>query len=222
MSITVIEPATSTDLTVKETIQTQLGLAVGTDDEIFDQLIAAASDFIVDYTQRKFARERWEELVPGYNTNWLQVSLTPINSINSIMVDNTTITDFIIEDPDAGLIFREVGWQTSQSFHKAIVRHPLTRSELPRFKVNYYGGYVLPSFATGTIDLPNSINQACVDLVRTWYGKVKDNIGDDVKQIKIGDYAISYDTIGAGSEDPNALGIPPTVLAKIRSYRRVV
>lgn len=219
MTITVTAPASSTKLTTIAAVQLQLGIAIGIDDELIDQLIATASDFIAEYTSRKFARERWTEIVPAYNSNWLQLTLTPIESINSIAVNGTVITDYLIEEPDAGLLFREIGWTSSLSFSRSISPHPLSRSSLPRFTVDYYGGYVLPSFTVGDINLPATISQACIDLVRDWYERLKSDVGDNVKQIKIGDYSISYDTELLGSE---SLGVSPKILAKLRSWRRQV
>ncbi len=220
MSKTILQAASSTNLTTKEIVQTQLNFAVGVDDEIFDQLIDAASSFITSYTDRQFAREQWSELVPGYNGNWLQLTLTPIDSVDSVALNGTVFTDFIIEDEESGLLFREKGWESSLSFGRGIEVHPLARSSLPRFKVDYFGGYVLPSFVSGVVNLPGVIQQACVDLVRIWYAQLKDNLPANTKQIKIGDYTISF-----GDEIPSngsLLGVPASILAKLRPWRRMI
>lgn len=217
MSITVLEPALSFDLTVKEVVQAQLELSVGTDDSIINRLISAASSFIVEYTQRQFAREKWQELLPAYDTNWLQLNLTPIETISSVAVNGAVITDFIIEDAKAGLLFREKGWLSSLSFHRGITRHQLANSSLPRYKVEYFGGYVLSSHS-GTANLPAVIEQAAVDLVAGWYRKIKDGLSDNVKQVKIGDYTISFDS-DTGKE---ALGVSASILMKLRPWRRIV
>ena len=96
----------------------------------------------------------------------------------------------------------------------------MSRSSLPRYKVDYYGGYVLPSFETGVINLPKSIKQACVDLVRIWYKTVTDNLPSNTKQIKIGDYSISFGE--DGNSDVNNLGVPADILIKLRPWRRMV
>jgi hypothetical protein len=217
MSITILTPATSFDLTTTAIVQAQMDL-VGVDNALFDELVTAASQFIVDYTKREWAREKIEELVPGFNDNWLTLTRTQIESINSISLNGDVITDFIIEEREGGILFREVGWIASRSSRQFIERHPIAGSELPRYKIDYWGGYVLPSH-TGTVNLPASIIQAANELVRIWYNETKNNASGSIERIKVGDYSITFDN--ESDFENGEIGIPGTVLAKLRNWRRI-
>lgn len=223
--ITVITPADSTALTLASTIQGHIGLDPGTDEQLFDDLIQSASDFIVEYTHRSFARQTIIELLAGEGQQGLILELTPIVSVTAIINNNNPITDFIIEDRDAGLLLRERGWDWSPSVGfgpNGVGGHTIPRTNYPKFNVEYTGGYILPTFNAGTPNLPKSIEQICIDIVRLWYGPLKDGLkpgSGPVEQIKVGDYSIKY---GSGSSSNEDMGLPPEILIRLNTWRRCI
>ncbi len=223
MSFKVITPAESTALATALTIQGQLGLEPGTDQQLLSELIQSASDFMVEYTHRSFAQQTVQELLSGYGTSRLMLDLNPIVSVTSILNNNNPITDFTIEDEEGGILFRERGWEWAVGVGWGIQNHVIPRTEVPKFLVDYIGGYVLPSFSTGIRNLPRSLEQICIDLVRIWYGEIKANLAPGsgpVEQIKVGDYSIKYaSSTSAGGED---LGIPNAILVRLNNWRRII
>jgi hypothetical protein len=153
VSLTVTTPAASLRLTTRDTIKQKLGLSATTDDDLFDALILRASDAIVRWVHRPFAREAYTEMLGGFGEVYLMLARTPIVMVSAVLYDSTPITDYAIEDADAGTLYRQLGWfWTAQVVAGLVgkqrwpsVGDPLPRQEEPRFQANYFAGYVLPS-----------------------------------------------------------------------------
>lgn len=220
MSLVVVTPAESTNLTTTLLVQTKLGL-VGVDDTIFDGLVAAASDFVMKYINHFLPAEEVTETIPGYDNNVLMLSRTPIVSVSAISFYGDVITDFTIEDADAGILWRDRGWDAVVGWSNSVQHHVLPNSSAPKWSVTYTGGFVLPSFNPPAVStLPASLQQAVEELIRVWYVEIKSNLPLNVTGVKVGDYSISFDHNGAFNV--LELGVPQNVLLLLRPFKRIV
>jgi hypothetical protein len=113
MSVTVIEPATVTALTTLDRVRRELGIVADTDDLILDDLITRASSAIARETRRVFGIETVTETLDGSGTRLLGLSRTPILEITEVTEDSAEITDYLIEDDEAGALYRAAGWGRS-------------------------------------------------------------------------------------------------------------
>lgn len=157
--LTVTTPAGSRRLTRKENVKREMpDVPAASDDAFLDSLVDAASSAVERFVHGgnprvpRFPRQVLSETLPGYAEVWLTVERTPIVSIAAILYDSTPITDFLLDDPEAGMIYRQVGWYwTAQVFGGLVAKQrwpgigdPLPRQEEPRFTVNYTAGYLVP------------------------------------------------------------------------------
>lgn len=153
MAISVTTPATTRRLTRVEHVLAEIAIPP-TDHELIASLIDQASAAIERHCQRTFGREVVLETARAYGDNHLQLSRTPIVAVASVLFDGTdVILDYLVEDRDAGLLYRRAGWLSTASFHPGLTGrqrwpgwgHPLPDSEEARFSATYTGGYILPS-----------------------------------------------------------------------------
>jgi len=95
----VLVPATSKQLTTLEMAYDFLGISsdAGADAQL-NFLIGVASDIIAGYCGREFALQKYEEKLPGYGTNKLLLSVTPIKNIESVTVDGLPVDDYEAAD----------------------------------------------------------------------------------------------------------------------------
>ena len=140
-------------------------------------------------TGRIFAQERVVETLEGYGDVHLLLSRTPIVTVHGITVDSDPLSDFTIKDNAAGVLHREAGWAWSSGIWWGAGQTRITGSEVPKFAVDYTGGWILPSNA-GTRDLPEDIEAAAVELVR--FLRDRPGEGGAIKQETIGDYSVTY------------------------------
>jgi hypothetical protein len=143
MALTLTSPAQTTALTSLGAVQRALG--VGAEAEpLLTPLIAAASAAIVRFCGRTFARAVYSETPPGYGDLLLMLSATPVVALASVTLDGAPITDALIEDADAGLLYRRDGWVWTAGRGWNLTEYVVPRSELPSFAVAYTAGYLLP------------------------------------------------------------------------------
>jgi len=155
--LTILTQPSSTDLTTLAKVKQDLGITNTTSDALLSDLISQISDEIVRFTQRSFAKSIFRETLAGFGGRNLVLKKTPVLAVSQILLDDGPITDSRIEDPDAGILQRDLGWVwTAGSILGSSLgfrRHGLTQtlvgfvpanSELPRFQVDYTAGYSLP------------------------------------------------------------------------------
>lgn len=221
--IEILEAAESKQLVSLTDLKTALEITTSDDDDLLNLLLDAASQTIVDYTGREFARERVLETLPGYGDTNLLLSRAYVDTINSVLHSGEAIVDFIISDAEAGILYRARAWDWTAGIGFSLTARPIAGTEEPRFAINYYGGYWLSSF-TGTKpdeakDLPASIAQACIDTVHLWYTQRKSDIVAGTESIRIGDYSVKYGSNNGSSGTNNAL--PTSVLGLLERWRRI-
>lgn len=212
MAVTVVTPADSRDLTTVHEVKEGLGL--DQDDETHDQfigrLIGQASGAIERWTGRPFARETVKETLAGVGRVDLVLSRTPIISVASVTIDGDVVTDFSIRDAEAGILFRESGWPTSEIRGHNIASY-LTGETKDTIEVQYEGGYDLPG-SEGSFDptLPADVERACIETVKAWF-MARDR-DPALASEKVGDF-------WAASYKPGEL--PDSAKALLRPWRRL-
>lgn len=151
MSLTVTTPAPTVLLTTRARVAQEIEVSVS-DQAIVDRLIRDVSAAIVRWCHRPFHREAVTETLPGYGDLHLQLSRTPIAAVSQVLFESSSITDYSIESPMEGTLYRAIGWAWTAQFAPGLSgrqRWPgfgaaMPRSEEPDFSVAYTGGYILP------------------------------------------------------------------------------
>lgn len=185
----VVTPATNFQLTTLGAVKGELEISVDTYDAIFTSLIDRASKMIVGECGRPFAYQTYRETLPGYGDYRLMLSRTPIVGTPTILCDSEAITDFVVEERDAGFLWRKTGWKWTVAPGWHITWAPVAGSEDLKFIVSYNAGYVLPG-DVGTRTLPEDIEQACIQAVKAWFLARKRD--PRIESESIGDYQVKY------------------------------
>lgn len=184
--IEVVNPAINTKLTTVDAVLSEIGDA---DAILIDNMIQQASDFIQRYCNRIFAKQIYRETVAGYGTQRLILSRIPILQVLSIIADNEVITDYVVEDANAGILYRRRGWQWTPAIGWHIVSYPLPNTEAMLYTVEYIAGFVLPDQTDRT--LPGDVERACIELVKVWYNDLSRDAR--ISSERIGDYQVTYE-----------------------------
>jgi hypothetical protein len=209
--LTVLEPATTHDLTTLDTLKQDLGIETNDQDDQLRRVIRSASSAIADYTNRVWGMERvQEDFLPERCTfrNWnglvfpgIQLKRTPIIEIESITDwggDLLVAADYQV-DMASGVIYRL--WDDAFGAWYA-----------PPTQIVYSAGYELLD------SLPDAIEQACLDLCRTrWASRGRDPMvrSIDIPGVKRVDYWVG--SIGGDGGNP---AIPPQVAGLLDRYIR--
>lgn len=174
MGLTVTSISPVRRLTTRARVKAELGVNVTTWDPIFDGLIDEASDAIVRYCNRPFAREVYSESLGGTGLIHLMLRRTPIITVSSVTFDLTPITDYAIEEADEGLLYRRLGWVDTRQRYIGIGARgkwmdwgqPIQGESEPLYVVAYTAGYLLPeqniidSVTVSAANADNSFNDS--------------------------------------------------------------
>lgn len=216
--LTVTTAADATNLVTLAEVKSKLRLTGTEEDALLAALIAEASQACCDHVGRPIARQRYTETVKAYDLIELQLSRFPIDTDEEVTVtiDGGAVTDFSIEDAEAGILLREVGWPWSGSLSGIDFRAP--DSEVPTVTVVYTAGWGVPSQVApaGSLTLPASIARACFETVKEWWLRDQRDpaiTGRNVPQAG-GAAAVSY-----APPSTELLALPPVALALLRPYR---
>jgi hypothetical protein len=202
VTVTVITPADSHDLTSIEAVKLELGITDTTEDEKLRAWIHQASGAIEDYCSRVFALE---EVIETFRTpefgveQWLSLSRSPVSEIVSVTENDVLLTasDHYEVDGDAFL------WRVSSNY--------LTPwASLGRVSVQYIGGYSLLD------DLPYGVERACLQLIKTYRSRAgRDPMlrSEEIPGVQRFDYQVQP----TGDDG----GIPPDVTSLLRPYVRI-
>lgn len=164
-------------LTTLAEAKTELGVSGSGDDDYISRLINAASDAIRRYCDRVFYYEEdIEEPVAGFGQTRLVVARAPIvGTISSITYEGTALdtTTYSVEDAEAGIIYREYGFNWTAKLGNGAIGEPLPGTEELSYVVTYTGGYYTPQqYADdNSVDrsLPWDLEDACIQLVTSRY-----------------------------------------------------
>lgn len=159
-------------LTTTTAVYEELGLAVpGTPSDRVIRLINAVSQRIENHLRRQLQRKEFTseapEMLQGSGGPWLFLSRWPIESVDEVLVDESSETGFGRSDEYdlKGMLQLPSGWPRRQG------RDSLTGdpggSRAYNVSIAYTGGYRLPNDAPPdpdtSLDLPADIEQVCLD-----------------------------------------------------------
>lgn len=146
MALTVSTATGSHDLTELATLKTYLGITVATDDALLSRLITAASRVIMAATGRVFAREIVAETFAGSDRFRLVLQRIPVQVVTTVALDGTALaaTEYTLEEPAAGLLFRDSRWYSIRGATGGIIQHRTSEPFELQWQVDYTGGYLLP------------------------------------------------------------------------------
>lgn len=219
MALTVQTAATFRLLTTVRAVRTELELAVDVArDGLLLRLIRDASAAIETYCGRTLAKQTYLETLAGQGSTLLMLKVTPIISVASVLNLGTAITDWSIQDPKAGFLYREKGWRWTAQYGGFFGDQPLAGSETLDFAVTYEAGYTLPPIAAAT--LPGDIERAAIQTVKAWYLSRKEPavagalVGKSVDDLSL-QYAAPTETLGAEH-------LPPAVRGLLGPHRRAI
>jgi hypothetical protein len=221
----VVTAATNFQLTTLAAVKAELGISGTTEDTLLGSFIDQASAAIVDYCQRPFAQEVYKETVMGYGSNRLMLSRTPIVAVASVTADSEVITDHLIENADAGILYRKLGWQWTAPLGWNVTSYPMSGREELLFAIQYTAGFILPGDATTEKlrTLPQAVEKACIETVKAWYlGRDRDPF---MTGQKIGDLQVQYgggSRLDANGQGAVTQGIPPLAMQLLVPWRRLV
>lgn len=219
MSIQVVTAAPSTKLTTRNTVKALLNMTGNpADDDLIDDMIQAASDFVCNYTGRMFAKQRVIETIAGRGTPLAILSLAPIVTLHEGLYRGAAMTDVSINDPRAGIIFRPNGFTSTNIPANMITLNPTGYYDDTQWSINYTGGYVLPGWDSsfGARTLPYDLERAVVDMVKVAYHKK--GIDPSASSYRIGETQIAW---RAPSTDGGAVeaAIPASILSVLNYYK---
>ena len=221
MPITVIQPASSKQLTTLAQVINDLDIPVAdvaAKSYFLSKLIVQASNFIRNYTGREFAVETVEETFVGNGRVIYTVSRTPIISVEYVKLSGTTIDPslYLIQDPDAGFLYKETGWNPT-FFVDGFIEPRWSQYGRFNWAVKYTAGYVLPDDEEDRT-LPDEIERVCLDLIKSYYYDQKRN--PSIVREKIGESAVWF-TGSTGTPTTNSYNLPDSIIATLDRWKEV-
>lgn len=213
--ITVLVVPTSSRLAKLDTVKGELGISgTGQDPQVGDY-IDRATDLIRRFCDREFAQATYRETVAGHGGTTLLLTRTPLVSVSQVLTDGSPITDYTIEDPDAGILLRQAGWATGELVGWNIAPFFVPDRAYPNFSVDYVAGWKLPNDGSGTPVLPKDLEHAATELTKfLWRSKGADL---RVQQTRVDDLSITFRDLG---QTDDGLLSAAGVLAVLRRYQR--
>lgn len=187
MSLTVTVPATATKLCLVEEVMEELGCAVE-DEPTLTDIVQQVSDAIGTYCGRIFAKQTYEETVAGYGDVHMILSVWPIVSVTSVLSNGAAITDFTLQEPENGMLYRAAGWDWTTRWVGRISPKPFPESETQSFVVTYVAGYDLP--AAMLPNLPGDIERAAIIVAKDWFVNLDRNVS--IKVMKTPDMTVEW------------------------------
>jgi len=156
--LTVLTAATETKLVELSEVKTRLGITSSGDDALLDLLIADASSAIERYLGRSLGRQRYSETIGSDGAVEMMLSRHPVEPGTWTIVDDDseTVSDVVLHDAEAGILFRDAGWWSRERGFAAGFRSTqpgvgrfgedvsLPGAEAPDYTAEYWAGYLLP------------------------------------------------------------------------------
>jgi len=139
----------NTDFTTLANVKEALVIS-GTDDDVFlGNLIERASDEIVQFTRRDFARAAVTDDVVSVGTRRLLLFYPPILVIEAVRLRDTAlvlaeVTDIKIINADAGIVARNKVFESTQAHRADLTVQPINYQDLPDWSFDYTGGFLMP------------------------------------------------------------------------------
>jgi hypothetical protein len=208
-----LTPAVSLLLTTLEAVKTDLEIPLSdtSKDTILNSLIVDVSDEI----QREFqflCRQSYRETLAGYGNTRLMLARTPIVTVSAVTQNSEPITDYVIENKEAGFLYRRFGWCWTASVGWKITGYVIPNSEHPEFEVTYVAGYLAADQQDS--DMPGEIRRSATETVIDWFKSL--SRASDIQSKSVGDLSITYVT-GNGAK----MAIPPRAMSRLQKWLRL-
>lgn len=203
-------------------LKDDLGITDASSDARLERRILSASVAIANFLRRPLRRTvNKVEALPGYGTDKLFPSLTPIESVSSVVFDGITIDPAgYFVDSDGLFIVSTSGWDsTALGRVTASGVSTIPGTEAPDFVVTYTGGWSLPNDSVpGGVALPAPIAEACLMLASTMH--LARGSDRRVMSESVGGAMVSMRAAYDG--DGSLGGFPKEVSDLLKAYRRAV
>lgn len=200
-------------LTTVRELESELGLDAGTDVRAVERAINAASAEVARIAERVLHRVSGAvDRVEGHGGSLLVLPRAPVAAISAIAVladDGSTVeetydaTSYDLQDADAGIVFRAMGWPWTATRRAGVSGAPVAGSERASIRVTYTAGWITPYQASatggsvGTRDLPYDLEEACLIAAVTRYrGRGRDRA---VVREQLGPESVTFASPGASS-----------------------
>lgn len=148
MPVRVLTPCPASSLISLSMVKLYLRITNTDSDSLLSSLITAASSSMISYLSVHPGRQQYEEIGRGGNEYRLYLSQLPVEpGTLSISIDGTTSpsTEWVLEDPSTGLLYREGLWTQASS-------------SAPNLTFTYYAGFLLPDqIASWTANIAKSV-----------------------------------------------------------------
>lgn len=139
MSIKVLSASTTQALIALTTVKDRLGITGSTYDSRLTALIAEASSAIAEFIGRPLGRQQYLETVSGNARQRITLSRIPVDRDSvTLTVDGTADTDFTVEDPIEGILWKEGEWPMGVGAWRYAERPE------ENIAVTYKAGWILP------------------------------------------------------------------------------
>jgi hypothetical protein len=150
LNVTVSERARSTGFVTLSKVKATMGFATTTDaarDARLDELIADASDAIVAFCGRTFAREEVTEHLESAGRTVLSLDRTPVAVVSEVrFVDDIIVSDdYSLNDAAAGMLYKEDRWASTKPTEQWITSERANEPGNQDWHVDYIGGYLMPA-----------------------------------------------------------------------------
>lgn len=202
--LTVLVPASTSDLTTLAVLKEELGIKNSLQDSKLKRWITEASATIETYLgwslSKATLQEDWQWANRHSTRYGLVLSRYPVISVTSITADGTAVLDpanYTI-DPDKGLIYRldvsgvRIHWNSL------------------RLSVVYVAGYA------AITDIPADIREACLIMLRHRYAL--GNRDPTIKSESVPGVLTSEYWVGGIGDNP---AIPPQAIARLNPFREI-
>lgn len=216
--------STETALLSLSSYKASAQIVTTSDDAIIQTALDRATALVEGYLGYPLRRQVYEETVPSGGSNQLQVSRTPIHSIESIMYGTDVIesTSYDIDSQIGGLIYRSLGWTWTVGIQWSLLPHAVPNGETRDFTVVYEAGFCINgSTAAGWLTtgepVPSDI-EAAIALTATFVYRAIPR-DDSIVSKSIGDLSIDYHPRALGAQSPS-VGIPDTAKGLLNPWRR--
>ncbi len=214
--LTVTTPATSFQLTTPERLQEE---HPEIPESRAEHLIDEASSAIASFLNRVLARQSYTETVKGYGDRYLTLTASPIETLTGVTQSSSTVTDVLIDDAEAGILYRELGFEWTRGQGWQLASFPIPYSEVPEFSVDYVAGWALPH--EDDRNLPPVLERACMDLA----AGIQQRAAQDqtVQSVRLGDFATTYrEPAPAAVAVASGVSLPPQIANSIQRFMRGV
>lgn len=142
MSLRVLAAASTKALCTLQSVKDRLGISGSSEDAKLTAFIAGASALIPAIKGRELVRQRYLQTLAGNGRTRLVLGVWPVDRDSvTLTIDDVAYTDFVVEQPLGGVLYRETGWPFGAGV-------PYEDPE-ENVAVTFHAGYVPPDLVKG-------------------------------------------------------------------------